>query len=292
MRSSWSLLRAIKHTNLGVAQDTVTLAKKEGAKEFAPRSLAIAEKSILDTDAFITANRHDNANVSARAQATVASAEHLLKITRDSKAGKKVSSEDNALNIDKDQKTMATAQTQLAEQRSELANSQDDLKAEKSNNRDLSEENRALESDQFLNESYDRAQKQFNRTEAEVYKQGTELVIRLRGLQFPTSQAVLQGTNFPLLAKVGRVIRGFGKSSVVVEGHTDSLGDKAKNEQLSTERAEAVKKYLSSNDVGEVDIKSVGYGYQKPIATNKTKEGRAQNRRVDVRIQPIKSASL
>ena len=117
-------------------------------------------------------------------------------------------------------------------------------------------------------------------------------MIRLKGLAFPSSQAVITGSNFELLSKVSRVIKGFDASSVVIEGHTDSIGGKTQNESLSERRAKAVKDYLVSNDIDAGSIETVGYGFQKPLATNTTKDGRAQNRRVDIRIQAQKSESL
>ncbi len=285
-------LRAIKHANLEAARSAVTLAKKEGASEYAPRSLAIAEKSLLDTEAFITANRHDAANVSTRSAQSLASANHVLKINRDSKAGKKVSSEDAALTLEGAQTQATQARSQLVDTKVELADSQEELNSEKGANRALSAENKSLESDQTFNESFEEARAEFTKEEAEVYKQGNTLMIRLRGLEFPTSQAVIKGSNFALLSKLSKVIQGFGKSKVIIEGHTDSVGDKDKNEKLSSERAEAVRDYLASNGVTATDLTAIGYGYQKPLGTNKTKEGRAQNRRVDVRISPAKTATL
>ena len=75
-------------------------------------------------------------------------------------------------------------------------------------------------------------------------------------------------------------------SEVVVEGHTDSVGTSAKNKTLSEERAVTVASYLSNNGLDERKIQSRGFGFGKPIATNKTSAGRAQNRRVDVVITP------
>ncbi len=285
-------LKAIKLSNLGKAQAAVNLAKKEGASEFAPRSLAIAEKSLLDTTAYITANRHDTANVTARAAKTLSAANHVVKINRDSKAGKKVSSEDAALNLEGVQNQATQDRARLTDKKAELAESQEDLDMEIDANAALHEEKKNLQSDRAFNDSFEAARAQFTKEEAEVYKQGDTLMIRLRGLEFPTSQAVLKGSNFALLSKLSKVIRGFDKSKVVIEGHTDSVGDKDKNQTLSSERAQAVKDYLLSNGVGTLDIEAVGFGYQKPLGTNKSKEGRAQNRRVDVRIQPAKSASL
>jgi outer membrane protein OmpA-like peptidoglycan-associated protein len=66
-----------------------------------------------------------------------------------------------------------------------------------------------------------------------------------------------------------------------VEGHTDNTGDAAMNKTLSVERAAAVEKALEGLGVDEARITSAGYGPGKPIASNDTEDGRAQNRRVE-----------
>jgi peptidoglycan-associated lipoprotein len=72
---------------------------------------------------------------------------------------------------------------------------------------------------------------------------------------------------------------------IEVEGHTDSVGDKAYNEMLGLERAEAVKRYLyETHQVPLHKINVISYGEEKPVAPNNTRDGRAQNRRVVVRI--------
>ena len=70
---------------------------------------------------------------------------------------------------------------------------------------------------------------------------------------------------------------------VVLSGHTDSVGAEAYNQKLSEKRANAVAKALEELGVSADKITAVGYGELKPVASNKTKEGRAENRRVEAR---------
>ena len=163
-------LQSIKLARLGGPRGTIAQAVKEGAKEFAPRMLAVAEKSVLDTEAYITANRHDTAQIEARTMATRNSTEHVLKITRDSKAGNKTSSEETAL-------MMETEKTKVARK-------QGQIETGAAANAALSAENSSLEADQALDRKYEEARAQFTDSEAEVYKQGRTLMIRLRGLEF------------------------------------------------------------------------------------------------------------
>jgi outer membrane protein OmpA-like peptidoglycan-associated protein len=72
---------------------------------------------------------------------------------------------------------------------------------------------------------------------------------------------------------------------IEIEGHTDNVGDKLYNEKLGMERAEAVKRYLyEAHQIPLHKINVISYGEDKPIAPNKTRDGRAQNRRVVVRV--------
>jgi outer membrane protein OmpA-like peptidoglycan-associated protein len=72
---------------------------------------------------------------------------------------------------------------------------------------------------------------------------------------------------------------------IEVEGHTDNVGDKATNERIGEERAEAVKRYLyEQHQIPLHKINVISYGEEKPVAPNNTRQGRAQNRRVVVKV--------
>jgi OOP family OmpA-OmpF porin len=80
-------------------------------------------------------------------------------------------------------------------------------------------------------------------------------------------------------------VKKYPNSKVRLEGHTDSINSEAYNQALSERRAEAVKGYLVKEGACEqANVSAVGYGETKPIASNKTKEGRAKNRRVEILI--------
>lgn len=72
---------------------------------------------------------------------------------------------------------------------------------------------------------------------------------------------------------------------IIVEGHTDNTGTKEYNQYLSEKRAEAVKKALIQRGVESSKITTIGYGFNKPISSNKTKQGRSENRRVDIKVE-------
>jgi outer membrane protein OmpA-like peptidoglycan-associated protein len=138
-----------------------------------------------------------------------------------------------------------------------------------------------------FNELFNQVQGYFEPREAETYKMGNQLVIRLKGIQFPVGKSVILPKNYTLLSKVQRAIRTMGDVDVVIEGHTDSTGSSELNEHLSEQRADAVRQYLVANETLSYDkIIAVGYGPIRPIAPNKTAAGRALNRRIDLIITP------
>jgi outer membrane protein OmpA-like peptidoglycan-associated protein len=123
----------------------------------------------------------------------------------------------------------------------------------------------------------------FDPSEASLLRKGDDLILRLIGLTFPSGRATIQPDYFSLLAKVQRAIRKLPTGAITIEGHTDSIGDDRYNESLSYERAMAVKSYIVANmGLDESRITALGYGETRPIASNETKEGRAQNRRIDI----------
>jgi outer membrane protein OmpA-like peptidoglycan-associated protein len=149
-----------------------------------------------------------------------------------------------------------------------------------------------LAAEKRFNELFTEVQNLFSPDEAEVYKKGDSLVIRLRAIQFPVGKSVIMPENYPLLSKIQQSIRTFGEPDVIIEGHTDSTGSAEVNELLSQERAESVRQYLLANKTLSNDrIVAVGYGSSKPLASNETEEGRAVNRRIDVIIKPQAQSS-
>ncbi len=78
--------------------------------------------------------------------------------------------------------------------------------------------------------------------------------------------------------------------SMTITGHTDSVGKPASNQRLSERRAEAVKSYLVSKGIDGSKIKTVGRGQTQPVADNKTPQGRAQNRRVELEVSGVRAA--
>jgi OOP family OmpA-OmpF porin len=114
--------------------------------------------------------------------------------------------------------------------------------------------------------------------------------VTLKGeVLFPTGKSDLSPQAEQELDRVADAILAAGDrlERVVVAGHTDSTGPRELNERLSRDRAESVKAYLVEQGVPADDIVTVGYGPDRPVAYNKTAEGRLANRRVEIRIEKL-----
>jgi outer membrane protein OmpA-like peptidoglycan-associated protein len=114
----------------------------------------------------------------------------------------------------------------------------------------------------------------------EVIKKGEKLV--LKGVFFKTGSAELTPESLPTLDKLAEQLTTFPEVKLEVQGHTDNLGPASKNKKLSGKRAEAVVAYLVTKGIAKDRLKAFGYGPEKPVGDNKTEDGRAQNRRVEL----------
>ena len=103
---------------------------------------------------------------------------------------------------------------------------------------------------------------------------------------FRTDRADIRSKSYKLLDNVARVLIGHPDLQVRVEGHTDDDGDDAHNKDLSQRRAESVVAYLAKKGVPAGRLTGVGYGEEQPVADNKTRKGKAANRRVVFAIVP------
>lgn len=106
-------------------------------------------------------------------------------------------------------------------------------------------------------------------------------MIILRGVNFETNSAELTPASRDTLDVVVKGILANPEIHIEISGHTDNVGTAAYNRRLSLLRAESVKRYLVNKGVSAERIKTVGYGFDRPIADNKTPEGRAKNRRIE-----------
>ena len=99
---------------------------------------------------------------------------------------------------------------------------------------------------------------------------------------FASNRAVLKKEARESLNEAINLIKEYPKNKILIEAYTDSIGDKDNNLKLSYSRAKAVYSYFVKNGINSKRLSFVGYGEEKPIASNKTANGRAQNRRIKI----------
>jgi outer membrane protein OmpA-like peptidoglycan-associated protein len=131
---------------------------------------------------------------------------------------------------------------------------------------------------------------QLQGTGISVTRMGDRIILNMpSNITFATDQDQVMPQFYPTLNSVAIVLRKFDKTLIDVNGHTDSTGSVAHNEALSERRAMSVASYLNSQGVDPRRVSALGFGPSQPIASNATAEGRAQNRRVEIQIAPIKA---
>ncbi len=104
---------------------------------------------------------------------------------------------------------------------------------------------------------------------------------------FDINSAAVKSTFRASLNKLAAVVEQYDKTAVHLLGHTDSTGTESYNQKLSEERAVAVSRALAVSGVGNSRLRTVGYGEARPLASNASKAGRTQNRRVEVYLRSI-----
>ena len=102
------------------------------------------------------------------------------------------------------------------------------------------------------------------------------------GILFATNKADLNATSKESLKEFAAKMVDLPDTDITIYGHTDNTGSDAVNERLSLQRAESVEKYLNSCGISTERMTAEGKSYTMPVASNETKEGRAQNRRVEI----------
>ncbi len=266
-------LNAIKSTQLGKAASHIDAAKNGRASKYAPAALRRAELDIKTAENLIQANRNSTQSYAAAVSKANLSATLLTGILAATREG----------DVDENTATRLVMQDRkIGNLKGELGDASDrvDVMGQVVANQGKTIRRAGTALDQ--QKSMETARKAFSEQEAEVFQQGNQLVIRLKTMQFASGRSDLPSSSLPILAKVKDIADELKAKSMRVEGHTDSTGSASKNRELSEARAQAIAQYFESSGMDKSDIEAVGMGFNKPIASNKSGEGRAQNRRVDI----------
>jgi len=316
-------LIAIQDKALKPARDRLGHAKRIDAEGLAPQALLVAEDSIESAANFIQKNRYASDQIQRRGQTALFLANRVKVLTHEASRIRDNLPETIAMrmedmnaeigfnlrlpdlrNLDFATQTAIIIQAieednqewialqNLAEQPETMVQTSAESKEQEPYkiNSELAEEAERVddfEKKKKLDELLKSAAKSFSSKEAEIYRQGDNLIFRLKGAGFPSGKSIISSENLSVLAKMTDSMKSFLKAKVIVEGHTDSTGLAKANRQLSERRAKAVSDYLIASGATQREfVQTIGYGHTHPIAPNKTKEGRRLNRRIDIIIKP------
>ena len=131
--------------------------------------------------------------------------------------------------------------------------------------------------------------KEMQGTGVSVTRQGDNLILNMpSNITFQSASADMNASFFKVLDGVALVLKKYDKTVIEVAGHTDSVGETAYNQALSERRAGAVAQYLTSKGIKQERVITIGGGENHPVASNDTDAGRAQNRRVELTLLPLK----
>lgn len=282
-----------------LAKSAIANAKQQGAKKYAPRTLAEAEEAMALAVSILDADRTQTAKAEVQAKKAKWLAEQSASITETVKDfdRRDYRMEDVVLwhqaqlntineplggqlpfNEPSDKAVLSLRNAILALKDAEDKSGKQLALTEK-------ERQARQQQERATREKFEKVQAMFNANEANVYLQRQNVLISAHGFQFPSGQSEIQTENFPLMNKIIRAIKIFPGARIEVAGHTDSVGSDAINKNLSQARAEKVGKFLK--EVGEIEptrITTHGYGESRPVASNETIAGRAENRRVEIKI--------
>lgn len=121
----------------------------------------------------------------------------------------------------------------------------------------------------------------------QVVRDGDNIrLVMPNSITFEFGQSNLNPSVHPALNSVVKVLNKYTETTLRVAGHTDSIGSEQNNHTLSLARANSVASYLVSQQLPTARLNRVGYGENRPVATNDTAAGRAKNRRVELIIEP------
>jgi outer membrane protein OmpA-like peptidoglycan-associated protein len=318
-------LTAIKAQYLSQTRAELALAEQERAPRYAPETYQRALELLELAETALNENRYDTDEPRSIAQQARYEASHarylaeqielvddgelttealILRyeepLTRIAAAADRVApldsgtaaiTEELIVFIEELRENAQQSDVDLADARTRIAELEDEIRELDQQLGGVSQERVALvqrlEAEARIREQFASIETLFDREEARVSREANILVIRLVGLTFASGSAGIEPEHRSLLEKVARAAGVFPRSEIVIEGHTDSYGSDDNNMLLSQDRADAVREFLTDQfQIPQFRITAEGYGETQPIANNETPQGRARNRRIDVRIEP------
>jgi outer membrane protein OmpA-like peptidoglycan-associated protein len=140
----------------------------------------------------------------------------------------------------------------------------------------------------YMDEQERKLREDLDGTGVVVTRAGDNIQLKMpSSITFDSGMAVIKPEFHRVLDDIGDTLVKYESTVIQVAGHTDSVGSAEYNQQLSINRANSVKDYLVRDGVIPQRLLTTGYGESAPIADNATVEGRQQNRRVEITVQPL-----
>ena len=140
----------------------------------------------------------------------------------------------------------------------------------------------------YMDKQEDKLRKQLQGTGVSVTRDGDNIILNMpSNITFDINSHTLKSQFHQTLNSVVLVLNEYKSTMITVMGHTDSTGSKEHNQELSVQRALSVADYLAGKGVAEQRLAASGYGEAFPVASNNTGAGRAQNRRVEIQLEPV-----
>ncbi len=131
---------------------------------------------------------------------------------------------------------------------------------------------------------YDKIEAMIKRNAKEIRIEEKDANWVLVGINFDFGSANLRPESYSIIANAAQILLMNSELKVEIQGHTDNFGSANANKKLSLDRAEMVKNFLISKGIAASRLSTIGYGSDKPIADNNTVEGRAFNRRIELKV--------
>lgn len=139
----------------------------------------------------------------------------------------------------------------------------------------------------YMDEQEKQLREELEGTGVRVAREGDNIrLIMPNNITFGVDRSEVQSGFYGTLQSVSKVLNEFNESVLVVAGHTDSTGSASYNMDLSVKRAQSVASYLIQQGVAVDRLKVRGFGESMPLASNNSESGRAENRRVELLIEP------
>ncbi len=276
-------LLAIKRSKLNALKTTLKEAKDKGALEITPIAYGKAVEQFNIAEKIIETDRHSNTKIDSAVEAAKISSLRVITLMKSEQRSRNQTPEQRAVTLESSRQATKKANATTSQVEATSRETDEMLLTQSENLIISQDENDLLKKKAQENKVVTDAAAQFDKNEADVYLQDSFLIIRLKSMNFASGRSDLPADSIAVLTKVKDILRSMKPNQVTIEGHTDGIGNADINQLLSEQRAESVLKFFTTDEkLSKNEMDSKGFGYSKPLSTNKTKEGRAQNRRVDV----------